>query len=524
MTTKFNSSLLKWVIAVAILSLVLAACDPAGGTSVASTSGITTWLDQPITGAVLPLASFTLRAHARDTSGAGIIEIDFKVNDVLLGSASTDATAPLASGELVWNPSAPGTYHIEAWGVNAAGEKTPSDVATVCVTDASGGGCLGLGQPPVLPPTTQAPTNGGIVQGIVYSDFNGDFNGTDPGEGPLDGVTVTLSGCVTTPQTTVTASDGAFSFTGLPAGTCQVTVAKPGWEIAGVFPASAGYPANAASNPALPTAFSLFMVTDTPGGPQTCEQLKNCTNTPTPQASPTPAPTKAQAQATAAFTATKPQAQATATFTPTVTSIPQAQVSFTADSMNLNAGQCTFLHWNVQFATAVFQDGVGVAGVDQKQVCPSSTTTYTLHVEALSGNVDQTITINVTAPPSDKSGPTINKPSAQPNPSQYGGACASKTTSTTFQASVDDPSGVASVQIFYRYENGGNVGGWNAVSTSNDGSGNYSAAIDNNAGTQAYNQLGGVDGTLTWYVLAQDSVGNPTQSGTQGITLQYCLG
>ncbi len=518
MIRKYNFSLLQWFLTLSVLSLLFAACEPAGGTPVASTSGITTWLDQPITGAVLPLASFTLRAHARDTSGPGIIEIDFKVNDVPLGAVSTDAGAALASAELAWNPSAPGTYHIEAWGVNSAGEKVPSAVATVCVTDANGGGCLGQG---AAPATTQAPAMGGIVQGVVYSEFNGNNNGSDPGEGPLDGVSVALKGSLTGPQIVTTAGDGAFSFTGLPAGTCQVTVAKPDWFEVGTFPAGIGYPANAASDPALPTAFSIFMSTQTTvttAAPQTCEQLKNCTATPTP----TP---------TLTFTATKAQAQPTATATPTpsATPIPQVQVSFTADSTNLNAGQCTFLHWNVQFATAVFLDGAGVAGVDQRQVCPTVTTTFNLHVEAVSGNVDQGITINVTPPtntppPADTSGPSINKPFGQPNPSAYGGSCAPGETTTTFQANVTDPSGVGSVQIFYRYENGGKFGGWNAVSASDGGSGNYSASIDNNTGNQAYGVLGGVDGMLSWYVLAQDTLGNPTQSGTQGMTIQYCIG
>ena len=111
-----------------------------------------------------------------------------------------------------------------------------------------------------------APGSGGVVKGVVYSDTNG--NGViDPGEGPLAGVQVSVADCGAL-QTQVTPADGSFNFGGLPTGTCHVSVAKPDWHFSGSIP-SLGYPLPVASDPALPTAFSMFMAPDTSGGPAT---------------------------------------------------------------------------------------------------------------------------------------------------------------------------------------------------------------------------------------------------------------
>lgn len=121
-------------------------------------------------------------------------------------------------------------------------------------------------------------TPGGVVQGVVYTDSNG--NGVnDPGEGPLAGVAVDLSGCGANAQQ-MTGPDGAFAFTGLPAGSCLVQVSKAGWGYSGSFP-SVGYPIPVASDPNKPTAFSIFMAsmmdaipTETP----TPASAANCSN------------------------------------------------------------------------------------------------------------------------------------------------------------------------------------------------------------------------------------------------------
>jgi uncharacterized protein YraI len=139
-----------------------------------------------------------------------------------------------------------------------------------------------------------APGSGGVVKGVVYSDSNS--NGViDPGEGPLAGVQVSLAGCGAT-QNQATAADGAFNFSGLPTGGCQVSVVKANWHFSGSVP-SLGYPVPVASDPALPTAFSIFMAPDSSGGPATAAATAlvltdTFTLTPvTPTATATPAAT-----------------------------------------------------------------------------------------------------------------------------------------------------------------------------------------------------------------------------------------
>ena len=179
----------------------------------------------------------------------------------------------------------------------------------------------------------------------------------------------------------------------------------------------------------------------------------------------------------------------------------------------------------------VFLNGGGVPGEATSDVCPSTTTTYTLRVQTLTGGTEErNITINVTPPtptftplpPADMSGPSI-KPSASPNPASYGGSCSGGTV-VSLNAFVSDPSGISNVQIWYRYESGGTIGGWWSLPVTDSGGDNYSASLDNNAGNQAYNTLGGIDGYVRWYVLATDRASNTANSGDQLVTLQYCIG
>ena len=97
-------------------------------------------------------------------------------------------------------------------------------------------------------------------------------------------------------------------------------------------------------------------------------------------------------------------------------------------------------------------------------------------------------------------------------------------TVVSLNAFVSDPSGISNVQIWYRYESGGAIGGWWPLAVTDYGGGNYGASLDNNAGNQAYNTLGGIDGYVRWYVLATDGVGSTSNSGEQLVTLQYCIG
>ena len=109
---------------------------------------------------------------------------------------------------------------------------------------------------------------------------------------------------------------------------------------------------------------------------------------------------------------------------------PQRQgISFRADSYQLQAGQCTTLHWNVQSVQGVYfyQEGQswqnnGVTGKEDRQVCPGVSTTYYLRVVFTSGATEtQERRINVAAPP--PSLPVISRFDANPQGQLVQGQC-----------------------------------------------------------------------------------------------------
>ncbi|MEW6092876.1 MAG: SdrD B-like domain-containing protein [Chloroflexota bacterium] len=100
---------------------------------------------------------------------------------------------------------------------------------------------------------------GGIVQGVVYGDLNGDGVIDDSEQlSRVDGAEVTLTDCGPA-QTQLTDVNGNFRFEDLPEGSCHVSVAKGGWIYNGSFPDLGTYPIPVASDPDLPTAFSIYM-------------------------------------------------------------------------------------------------------------------------------------------------------------------------------------------------------------------------------------------------------------------------
>jgi hypothetical protein len=112
-------------------ALLLGACagGGAGGTAV----DIGVWLDQPVSGTILPPGVFVLKAHARHAAGLGITRIEFLVNGLPIGAIATDSAAPLAYGETNWNATIPGEYTVvaRAYAGNRFADSAP---AKVCVS------------------------------------------------------------------------------------------------------------------------------------------------------------------------------------------------------------------------------------------------------------------------------------------------------------------------------------------------------------------------------------------------------
>ncbi len=143
---------MKQTLLLLLLAVLLTACGAPGASSV---SGVQAWLDQPVGGTVLPIGSFTLKAHARHVDGSGVNKIEFLVNGVSVGSVDTDSSAPLVYAETTWTPSTPGIYRVSARAY-AGAESSESLVVLVCVSQdvaqagfASDGSCaVALQAPP----------------------------------------------------------------------------------------------------------------------------------------------------------------------------------------------------------------------------------------------------------------------------------------------------------------------------------------------------------------------------------------
>ncbi len=71
---------------------------------------------------------------------------------------------------------------------------------------------------------------------------------------------------------------------------------------------------------------------------------------------------------------------------------------FAADNYLVPSGQCVTLRWQAIDVRAVYLDEEGVPGVSSRQVCPTTTTTYTLRVESSDGtSTSKPLTISVVA-------------------------------------------------------------------------------------------------------------------------------
>ncbi|MFQ6057492.1 MAG: sigma-70 family RNA polymerase sigma factor [Anaerolineae bacterium] len=117
------------------------------------------------------------------------------------------------------------------------------------------------------------------------------------------------------------------------------------------------------------------------------------------------------------------------------------EVSFWVDRDTIKQGECTTLRWGVEYVRAVYLDGEGVAGHDSRQVCPSQTTTYTLHVVTDCGDIDRSVTIVVPTPAPDTTPPPVPKPLGPGTP-DFSTASSVDCPVTLRWNPVSDPSGV----------------------------------------------------------------------------------
>lgn len=135
---KIFSTISKKIVLCLVCIIFFASCNLPGGGS--GTGSSLVWLDQATTNSLLPLAPFTLKAHARGS----VTRIEFLVNDMPVGSVNTDASLLIAYAEISWNPSAIGSYTIRARSFAGNGSNI-SEIAYVCVSDTVSATSAGFG-------------------------------------------------------------------------------------------------------------------------------------------------------------------------------------------------------------------------------------------------------------------------------------------------------------------------------------------------------------------------------------------
>ena len=205
--------------------------------------------------------------------------------------------------------------------------------------------------------------------------------------------------------------------------------------------------------------------TPRPTGQPTEEVVTQATPTPRTPSSPGPTmtprvPTATPRQPTAtSIPATRTPLPPTATPQPPAR---RAEIAyFEANPSTINAGGCSTIRWGVDYAAAVYLDGEGVFDHDERQVCPATTTTYTL--QATSGGGDDTRSVEVTviqAPTPtpivtaivvDTDPPYVSDLEADPDSiMETGWQCTGG--QTTVSVFADDPSGVAGVRAYWSIE------------------------------------------------------------------------
>jgi hypothetical protein len=235
-----------------------------------------------------------------------------------------------------------------------------------------------------------------------------------------------------------------------------------------------------------------------------------------------------------------PTPTATTTQTQTMTPWPPTEVNFWADSLSIVSGDCTLLHWQVSYATGVYLNGEFVAQVGDRQVCPQTTSLYSLNIEAPAGNLEQQLNIivtprslpptpthhptvtpkppTITVPP-DTSGPSLSDVAHSPEFIFDGTTCGA--TSAQITAKANDLSGISKVELYYRVVKGPTQGAWRMVVMSHSGGKKYQASLGAaELKTSLTNYSGGV---VEYYVRAWDNPGNTSQNSTQSFEVKVCL-
>jgi len=114
-----------WTVGV-IAALLLAGC---GG----SATGPQAWIDAPQHNSTHPVAPMEIVLHGADPGGVAAVELSVN-GEVLSRRPPDDASTPLVTQHVDWDPQAPGDYVLTARAQNHAGAWSPAAVSNVTLT------------------------------------------------------------------------------------------------------------------------------------------------------------------------------------------------------------------------------------------------------------------------------------------------------------------------------------------------------------------------------------------------------
>ena len=319
-------------------------------------------ISSPVAGSQFKVGQEVIVQTTATDAANGITRIELWV----LGQKQDEELSPVTSGQspftavMQWRPQVPGDYILEVRAYNASGLESAPTLVNVLVEDDL------VEAQPTLPPAEETPTTADDGDGIPRATIRIDLNVR---KGPGTNYDIIGSLSAGTKVEVVGRNEPATWWQIVhPGGPNQ-----RGWISAEFAPAQ-----NSGNVPLV----------NTPPPPATP------TESPTPTVPPTLTPTETR-------TVLLPP---TATPTPTPTTSPNEPiVQFSANSTQLQAGECTTFSWLVTNVQAVFFEDEGVRGDDNggpvtQQECPDETTTYTLRVTRLDGQ-DQIAEIEITVSP-----------------------------------------------------------------------------------------------------------------------------
>src|SRR5512145_3353026 len=120
-----------------LTGMLLSACNLPQSEEIAAAEqagNLQTWIDAPLDGSTIPLASYEIVLHVFDP--AGVRQVELSANGSLLANLSNpDPGKQLATLKYSWRPSAPGNYTLKARAQSAGGGWGSESVAVVTVSD-----------------------------------------------------------------------------------------------------------------------------------------------------------------------------------------------------------------------------------------------------------------------------------------------------------------------------------------------------------------------------------------------------